>query len=140
MFKQFIPILSILLLIATPSVAQMDPVKETTRKINKLLGGKIVVSFKKEEMIIEVKKSGKLYRKDVVFIHDLDAEATSYSTEEFSVILRCSRKPGKCVDKRLYEHKKQGQYTRLTIYIKGNEGVKDDLVANFKKLILLCQE
>lgn len=140
MYKLFIPILSVILFIATPSFAQKDDIKGTILKINKLLGGKTVVSVKKDELIVEVTKNGKLFRRDWVYSGDLNAEATTYLPEEFSVVLRCSRKPGACVDKRLYVHKKQNQYTRLTILIKGNEGIKDDLVSNFKKLILLLQQ
>lgn len=140
MYKYLIPVLSILFMAVTPSFSQKDEIKEQITIINKLLGGKTVVSLKKGEMTVEVMKSGKLFRRDQVYVNDLDADATTYLPEEFSVVLRCSRKPGKCVEKRLFVHKKQNQYTRLTILIKGNEGVKDELVANFKKLILLYQQ
>ncbi|MBL4656665.1 MAG: hypothetical protein JKX73_01600 [Flavobacteriales bacterium] len=140
MYKFFIPIFSVVILISSPTFAQKDNIDVTLRTINKLLGGRTVVTIKKEELTVEVTKNGKLFRRDQVFIHDLNAEATSYIAEELSVVLRCSRKPGACVDKRLFVHKKQDQYTRLAILIRGNEEVKDELVTNFKKLILLGQQ
>jgi len=89
---------------------------------------------------VEVFKNGKIFRRDRVKVDDLNAEATSYVEDEYAVVLRCSRRPGACVDKKLYIHKSQNQYTRLAILIKGNEGIKDELVAKLKKLILLYQK
>jgi len=128
-----------LVLISFPSYAQKDAINETMAKINKLLGEYTVVSFKKRELIVEVFKNGKIYRRDRVDVGDLNAEATNYVEDEYSVVLRCSKKPGACVDKKLFIRKSQNQYTRLAILIKGNEGIKDELVANLKKLILLYQ-
>ena len=128
-----------LVLISFPSYAQKDAINETMAKINKLLGEYTVVSFKKRELIVEVFKNGKIYRRDRVDVDDLNAEATNYVEDEYSVVLRCSKKPGACVDKKLFIRKSQNQYTRLAILIKGNEGIKDELVANLKKLILLYQ-
>jgi len=134
---------AVLVLVGSPAHAQEDEFDATMVEINKLLGEKTVVSYKKEELTVEVFKNGKVYRRDRVYVKDLNADATSYIEDEYSVVLRCSRKPGACVDKKLFlhkRHKSQNQYTRLAILIKGNEGIKDELVANFKKLILLYQK
>ncbi|PCH87361.1 MAG: hypothetical protein COB88_05775 [Flavobacteriales bacterium] len=135
-----ISLFSALILLSFQANGQKDTIKETTAKINELLGGGTVVSFKKDELIVEVFKNGDIFRRDKVYINDLNADATTYLPDEWSVVLRCSRRSRDCVDRRLFVHKKQSQYTRLTILIKGNEGIKDDLVSNLKKLIRLYQE
>ena len=140
MRKLIISVLTIFIFLGSYAHAQKAEIKETTDKINKLLGGNIIVSFKKGELIVVVYKNGKLIRRDRAYVRYLNADATEYLSDEWSVVLRCTRKVDDCVDRRLYVHKKQQQYSRLTILIKGNEGVKDELVVNFKKLIKLVQE
>ena len=140
MRKTFISVLTIFALFSSYAHGQSGEIQGTIDKINKLLGGKTIVSFEKEELIVKVSKNGKLFRRDRAYVRYLNADATGYLPDEWSVVLRCARKAADCVDRRLYVRKKRQQYSRLTILIKGNEGVKDELVDNFKKLIMLCQE
>ena len=98
------------------------------------------MTFEKEELIVKVYKNEELFRRDRVYVTHLNADAIEYLPDEWSIVLRCARKTGDCVDRRLYVHKKRQQYSRLTILIKGNEGVKNELIDNFKKFIMLCQE
>ena len=140
MRKLIISVLTIFVFLGSYAHAQKAEIKETTDKINKLLGGKTIISFEKGELIVKVYKNGKLFRRDRAYVTYLNAGATEYLPDEWSVVLRCTRKAADCVDRRLYVRKKRQQYSRLTILIKGNEGVKDELVVNFKKLIKLGQE
>jgi hypothetical protein len=140
MIRTFISALTILILCGASAYGQHGAIDETIDTINKLLGGKTIVSFEKEELIVKVYRNEKLFRRDRAYVTDLNADATEYLPDEWSIVLRCTRKAGDCVDKRLYVHKKRQQYSRLTILIKGNEGVKNELIDNFKKLVMLCQE